>query len=243
MEDLDKPLDARLPPTARHLFGSLRSAHLFNNGSVLIGEIHNYGTLLNAVNIFKTLSDKVMPQPLVIYFTVCILRMVETLHGVRIIHADVKPDNFLLGERFLENKCFEAENVDHGLALVDLGQSIDMELFPQGTAFTSRCLTSGFQCTEMLSGKPWNYQTDYFGIAGTVHCMLFGTYMQVMNEDGVWKTNGIFRSDMWQDFFHTLLNSPLEADVRLQQNYSNKLPSLKSRLVVLLLESRKAARR
>lgn len=58
----------------------------------------------------------------------------------------------------MENKCFEPENVDHGLVLIDLGQSIDMDLFPAGTAFTARCLTSGFQCTEMLSGKPWNYQ-------------------------------------------------------------------------------------
>lgn len=48
--------------------------------------------------------------------------------------------------------------MDHGLHLIDLGQSIDMELFPEGTAFTARCLTSGFQCTEMLSGKPWSYQ-------------------------------------------------------------------------------------
>lgn len=62
--------------------------------------------------------------------------------------------------RFLDNKSFEAENVDHGLVLIDLGQSIDMELFPQGTAFTAKCLTSGFQCTEMLSGKPWNYQVS-----------------------------------------------------------------------------------
>ncbi|KAM6992345.1 mitotic checkpoint serine/threonine-protein kinase BUB1 [Tautogolabrus adspersus] len=256
---INTQLDARLRPDVRHLFSSLRSAHLFNNGSVLLGELHNYGTLLNAVNIYKTLSDKVMPQPLVIYFTVCILRMVETLHGIHVIHADIKPDNFLLGERFLENKCFEAENVDHGLALIDLGQSIDMELFPQGTAFTGRCLTSGFQCTEMLSGKPWNYQTDYFGIAGTVHCMLFGTYMQVTNVDGVWKTNSVFRrnphSDMWQDFFHTLLNVPdcgslpslqglrCKLTSVLQQNYSSKLPTIKSRLVVLLLESRKAARR
>lgn len=36
-----------------------------------------------------------------------------------------------------------------------------MELFPQGTAFTASCLTSGFQCTEMLSGKPWNYQVGF----------------------------------------------------------------------------------
>lgn len=121
--------------------------------------------------------------------------------------------------RFLENRCFEPENLDHGLVLVDLGQSIDMALFPEGTAFTAKCLTSGFQCTEMLSGKPWNYQvkprpsanaarheggsqdcvcvfvfqTDYFGVAGTVHCMLFGTYMQVTNDGGVWKPNGVFR--------------------------------------------------
>ncbi|XP_073349429.1 mitotic checkpoint serine/threonine-protein kinase BUB1 [Pagrus major] len=256
---INTQLDARLQPKVRHLYSSTRSAHLFHNGSVLLGELHNYGTLLNAVNIYKTLSDKVMPQPLVIYFTICILNMVEQLHNIRVIHADIKPDNFLLGERFLENKCFESENVDHGLVLVDLGQSIDMELFPEGTAFTAKCLTSGFQCTEMLSGKPWNYQTDYFGIAGTVHCMLFGTYMQVTNEGGLWKTNGVFRrnphSDLWQEFFHTLLNIPdcdslpslrslrCKLSSVLQQSYSSKLPTLKSRLVVLLLESRKAARR
>lgn len=95
-----------------------------------------------------------------------------------------------------------------------------MALFPEGTAFTAKCLTSGFQCTEMLSGKPWSYQvtpphppaanaarheggsqcvcvcvfqTDYFGVAGTVHCMLFGTYMQVTNDGGVWKPNRVFR--------------------------------------------------
>ncbi|KAK2855846.1 hypothetical protein Q5P01_004581 [Channa striata] len=252
-------LDARLQPDVRHLYSSVRSAHLFNNGSVLLAELHNYGTLLNAVNSYKTLADKVMPQPLVMYFTICILHMVEQLHSVHIIHADVKPDNFLLGERFMDNKGFDSESVDHGLVLIDLGQSIDMELFPQGTAFTAKCLTSGFQCTEMLSGKPWNYQTDYFGIAGTVHCMLFGTYMQVRDEGGVWKTNAVFRrnphSDLWLEFFHTLLNVPdcssptilrsLRSKLTsvLQQNYSSKLSTLKSRLVVLLLESRRAARR
>uniref|UniRef100_A0A8C2XLF4 BUB1 mitotic checkpoint serine/threonine kinase n=2 Tax=Cyclopterus lumpus TaxID=8103 RepID=A0A8C2XLF4_CYCLU len=252
-------LDARLQPDVRRLFSTVHAAHLFHDGSVLLGELHNHGTLLNAVNIYKTLSDKVMPQPLVMYFAVCILHMVEQLHAVHVIHADIKPDNFLLGERFLDNKCFDPENLDHGLVLIDLGQSIDMELFPEGTAFTAKCLTSGFQCTEMLSGKPWSYQTDYFGLAGTVHCLLFGTYMQVKNEGGVWKTNGVFRrnphSDLWQDFFHALLNAPGGAaplvlrSLRrslasaLKQNYGSKLPALKSRMMVLLLENRRAARR
>lgn len=51
------------------------------------------------VNIYKSLSEKLMPQPLVMYFSACILAMVEQLHAVHIIHADIKPDNFLLGER------------------------------------------------------------------------------------------------------------------------------------------------
>ncbi|XP_069544188.1 mitotic checkpoint serine/threonine-protein kinase BUB1-like, partial [Brachyistius frenatus] len=186
-------LDARLQPAVRHLYGRVSSAHLFHDGSVPVGELHDYGTLLNAVNVYKSLSDEATPPPLVLYFSVCILRTLERPHAARIVHADVKPDNFLLGERFLENSCFDPDGVDHGLVLIDLGQSIDVRLFPEGTAFTARCLTSGFQCTEMLSGKPWSYRTDYFGLAGTVHRMLFGTYMQVTNDGGVRKTNGVFR--------------------------------------------------
>uniref|UniRef100_A0A8C1RAK0 BUB1 mitotic checkpoint serine/threonine kinase n=1 Tax=Cyprinus carpio TaxID=7962 RepID=A0A8C1RAK0_CYPCA len=255
---MDCQLNVRLQPSVRHLFNTIYSAHLFTNGSVLIGELHNCGTLLSAINLYKSRSEKVMPQPLVLYFTVCILHMVEQLHQARIIHADIKPDNFLLGERFLENDCFEQDHLEHGLALIDLGQSIDMTLFPEGTAFTAKCMTSGFQCVEMLSGRPWTYQTDYFGIAGTVYCMMFGTYMQVKQEGGVWRTNGVFRrnvhADLWQDFFHTLLNVPdcsslpclrslrLRLDAVLQQNYSSKLRSLKNRLVVQILEARSSRR-
>ncbi|XP_061757381.1 mitotic checkpoint serine/threonine-protein kinase BUB1 isoform X2 [Nerophis ophidion] len=256
---INTQLDVRLAPQVRHLYSRVYSAHLFTNGSVLLSELHPYGTLLNAVNLYKQLPDKVMPQPLVIYFTICLLRMMEELHAASIIHADIKPDNFMLAHRFLENNKFECEDYEHGLVLIDWGQSIDMKCFPQCTAFTAKCLTSGFQCTEMFSSKPWNYQTDYFGIAGTVHCMLFGSYMKVVNEGGVWRTTAMFRrnphSEMWLSLFHTLLNVP---DCRplpslstlrrllesvLEDNYGSKMASLKSRLVVNLLESAKAVRR
>lgn len=61
-------------------------------------------------------------------------------------------------------------------------------------------------------------------------------------------------ADLWQDFFHTLLNVPdcsslpclrslrLRLDAVLQQNYSNKLRSLKNRLVVQILEARSSRR-
>lgn len=43
---INTQLDARLRPDVRHLYSSMHSAHLFHNGSVLLGELHSYGTLL-----------------------------------------------------------------------------------------------------------------------------------------------------------------------------------------------------
>lgn len=38
----------------------------------------------------------------------------------------------------------------------------------------------------MQEGRHWSYQTDYFCVAGTVHVMLFGEYMQVVKKFGAW---------------------------------------------------------
>ncbi|NXV51281.1 BUB1 kinase, partial [Uria aalge] len=247
----------RLNPSIHHLYIHFYSAHFFQNGSILVGELYNYGTLLNAINIYKKLPEKVMPQALVIYFAVKILYMVEELHSCQIIHGDIKPDNFILGE-FLDNDTCDIDGLSHGLTLIDLGQSIDMKLFPEGTAFTAKCETSGFQCIEMLTQKPWNYQTDYFGIAATIYCMLFGTYMQVKNENGTWKPGGSFRrlvfanADLWKEFFESMLNIPnchslpslgvLRKKLKdlFCKSYAKEIKFLRNRLVVLLIEHKRS---
>ncbi|XP_011376153.1 mitotic checkpoint serine/threonine-protein kinase BUB1 [Pteropus vampyrus] len=245
----------RLKPSVRHMFIRFYSAHFFRDGSVLVGDLHSYGTLLNAINLYKNTPEKVMPQALVLSFAISILHMIEQVHGCEIIHGDVKPDNFILGSRVLEQDS-EDDGLSAGLALIDLGQSIDMKLFPKGTTFTGKCETSGFQCTEMLSNKPWTYQIDYFGVAATVYCMLFGSYMKVKNEGGVWKPEGLFRRlphlDMWNEFFHIMLNIPdchhlpsldlLRQKLKkiFQQHYTNKIKTLRNRLIVLLLEYKRS---
>ncbi|XP_012875172.1 PREDICTED: mitotic checkpoint serine/threonine-protein kinase BUB1 [Dipodomys ordii] len=240
----------RLKPTMEYMFIKFYSAHLFQNGSILVGELYSYGTLLNAINLYKNTPEKVMPQAIVISFAIKMLHMIEQVHSCEIIHGDIKPDNFILGNRFLKQD--DDGDLAAGLALIDLGQSIDMRLFPKGTTFTAKCETSGFQCTEMLSNKPWNYQIDYFGVAATVYCMLFGTYMRVKNVGGVWKPEGLFRRlphlEMWEEFFHTMLNIPdcdhlpsldlLRQKLKnlFQQHYSSKIRTLRNRLIVLLMD-------
>uniref|UniRef100_A0A4W3J5S1 Mitotic checkpoint serine/threonine-protein kinase BUB1 n=1 Tax=Callorhinchus milii TaxID=7868 RepID=A0A4W3J5S1_CALMI len=254
---INTQINARLQRKVHHLYTNIDSGHFFNNGSILVGELYNYGTLLNTVNIYKTQSDKVLPQPLVIYFAIHILYIVEQLHNIGIIHGDIKPDNFILGERFLDSGAASVvDSLSQGLVLIDYGQSIDMKLFPKDAVFMANCKTSGFQCIEMMSEKPWTYQTDYFGIAATIHCMLFGTYMKLKKEQGIWKVNTTFKrshhTEMWNNFFNTLLYVPScqalpslrtlreELVSLFQEQYRNKLRSLRNRLMVLLIENKRS---
>uniref|UniRef100_UPI00398F021D mitotic checkpoint serine/threonine-protein kinase BUB1 isoform X2 n=1 Tax=Pristiophorus japonicus TaxID=55135 RepID=UPI00398F021D len=253
-------LTERLKPKFCNLYNNIHSGHFFKNGSILVGELYSFGTLLNAVNLYKTLNEKAMPQPLVIYFAIHILYIVEQLHNIGIIHGDVKPDNFILGDRFLDSDAGSVDDsLSQGLTLIDFGQSIDMKLFPNNTVFVEGCKTSGFQCIEMLSEKPWTFQTDYFGIAATVYCLLFGTYLKLKKEKGIWKVNATFKrghhADMWNHFFNTMLyipdcqTLPSLRDLReelvslFKEHYTKKLKSLRQRLMVLLVEHKHSQRR
>ncbi|GAA6080592.1 mitotic checkpoint serine/threonine-protein kinase BUB1 isoform X1, partial [Tachysurus ichikawai] len=44
---INTELNVRVEPRARHLYNQLHAAHLYSDGSVLIGELHNCGTLLS----------------------------------------------------------------------------------------------------------------------------------------------------------------------------------------------------
>ncbi|XP_033632493.1 mitotic checkpoint serine/threonine-protein kinase BUB1-like [Asterias rubens] len=229
----------RSPVDVRASLMYANGMHVFPNGSCLVTKMHKNLTLLDAINAYNR-TKAVMPEQLLLLFTIEILHVVEQMHACNIIHGDIKPDNFLLiaHEDETESPSGNATmtNTKH-IKLIDFGRSIDMQLFTHGTTFTATCNTDGFMCPEMQSGRPWTYQTDLFGVAATVHCLMFGSYMNLYSESGrVKHTSSIkrFYSPCWKNFYDTLLNIPscdaIPSLAKLRQDLEDALQTKQTNL-------------
>nr|CAD7456386.1 unnamed protein product [Timema tahoe] len=186
-------------------FMLIESAYIFTNYSVLMTKVAPYGNLLSVLNTYRTKTGQCFNHMVAMFLTVEILRIQEHLMKCHIIHGDIKPDNFLVRSLpSLEDNC-------PFLELIDFGRSIDMDLFLPGTQFTRVVTTESFQCIEMQTKRPWTYQTDLYGLAGTAHCLLFGDYMKVRRRPcGKWNIETAIPRyscrPTWELFFSTLLN-------------------------------------
>lgn len=48
--------------------------------------------------------------------------------------------------------------------------------------------TEAFRCIEMQENRAWGWGIDAFGVCSTIHCLLFGDYMQLektINAEGM----------------------------------------------------------
>lgn len=75
---------------------TISAAVLAPNASILISEFSQFGSLLDINNKVRQATTKVMHESLVMHFTSQIMNIVHHLHACKVIHADIKPDNFLL---------------------------------------------------------------------------------------------------------------------------------------------------
>ncbi|KAL8931856.1 MAG: hypothetical protein Q9211_006687, partial [Gyalolechia sp. 1 TL-2023] len=162
--------------------------HLFKDEGYLVEQYLDQGTLLDLVNTAKADSPSgVLDEPIVMFFTVEVLRTMESIHSVGILHGDLKADNCLVRLHH-DDKEGHWDPTYHrdgahgwaskGLSLIDFGRGIDMRQFGPETQFIADWKTSKHDCPEMREMRPWTYQVDYWGCAGVVHSLLFGKYIE-----------------------------------------------------------------
>ncbi|ROV91311.1 hypothetical protein VSDG_07780 [Cytospora chrysosperma] len=198
--------------------------HIYKDEGFLLLPFHPHGTLLDVVNLFRAESSGVMDEALAMFFTIELFRTVEALHAKQILHGDLKADNCLL--RLGEGSPSAQWHADgsggwasRGVTLIDFGRGIDMRAFVPEVQFVADWKTTAQDCAEMREGRPWTWQIDYHGLAGIVHCLLFGKYIETVRCDagGLGTQAGrrykireslkrYWQTDIWADCFEVLLN-------------------------------------
>jgi checkpoint serine/threonine-protein kinase len=75
---------------------NIEYAIIASNASVLISNFSPHGNILDVCNKVRNATRKNVDELIVMMLTSQILLIIDHLHACNIIHADVKPDNFLL---------------------------------------------------------------------------------------------------------------------------------------------------
>jgi len=198
--------------------------YTFPGGAILISRRQNLGTLLDTINLVKN-ADKNLVEPLAIYIIADILGILDILHKLEIVHADLKPDNFLM----LHTPGTQALPC---LQLIDFGKSVDLTLTCDNKENVATNLEpireeamdikedededltedekeqieidknekevedlQNALFTEL--GRAGQFHLDLYGIAGCAYCLLFGKYIEVGTVKNRWVVKGNFQR-RWQ---------------------------------------------
>ncbi|KAL1730348.1 hypothetical protein EV714DRAFT_250325 [Schizophyllum commune] len=203
----------------------------YRDESFLVLEYAPHGTLLSVVNKAANAGFSqqggMLDELLVIFFTTELLRLLEGMHRAGFIHGDLKIDNVLVRMEDVPGGASKWDGAYSptgaggwackGVKLADFGRAVDTRLFPRSQRFLADWEVKECDCPEIREGRPWTYETDYFGLAGIAYCMLFGKYISpeavtVVEVDGedrrriATPLKRYWQGEMWNQLFDVLLN-------------------------------------
>lgn len=232
--------------------------HVFGKESFLVEDYRGQGTLLDLANfVHGGNAEGGVEETLAIFFGIELFRTLEALHSCDIIHGDVKADNCLV--RFDSNEMPIPSLIDldigndeditddrhysprgahgwrnKGLALIDFGRAIDMRAFDVSVQFIADWKTKDHECNEIREMRPWTHQTDLYGMAGTIHVLLFGKYMETISRADSTPKKRTYRiresfkrywdRDLWNDVFDLLLNPGADRWARMESSSEAAAP-------------------
>ncbi|XP_062479267.1 mitotic checkpoint serine/threonine-protein kinase BUB1 beta isoform X1 [Pezoporus occidentalis] len=186
--------------------------YLFQDGCAVLHRDINRFTLGDVIRGSKTITEEVIL--LVVYN---LLGVVEKLHNAEIVHGDLNPDVFFLGDRICDP--FANEEMMRALKIVDFSHSLDLRLQPRVSLPSSFPISQTPHGQQLLAKCPSLYQVDLVAIADIVHLMLFGDHIQVYQEDSIWKISQniskTFESDFWSKLLGRIVNADGKSTVPL----------------------------
>jgi checkpoint serine/threonine-protein kinase len=175
--------------------------------------------LVDLVNVYKISERSPVPELIALHYTARMLLVLELLHWHgKILHCDVKPDNWVLMESATAFVSCRDEIEASDLMLVDFGRAVDLTdaakggIDPMDVKLFGDAAGEDMACVAMRKGLGWSFDVDTYGLCASAHVLLFGTHLEVEEDHSSrrWKPRKPLRrywqKEIWQEVFDTLLN-------------------------------------
>eukprot|EP00039_Didymoeca_costata_P002612 m.61428 g.61428 ORF g.61428 m.61428 type:complete len:878 (-) comp11411_c0_seq1:44-2677(-) len=225
-----------------------QSLHLYSNAHLYALDQVDDFSLQDVVNMHVK-QDRAMDEAMVMFYTIELLRIVESLHSGNIVHCRISPETLILRNQtppedwdIMYSPNGSKGWAYKGLFLANFETSVDMKYI--GNQVLSDC--SGLM-ENMKEYQTWTYEVDYHGTLEVVHQLLHSEPLAVSRNPSTNRYapeksfKKFWQVSLWESLFDQLLNAqdknkPSLSNIRHEfENYLTRNPykakSLKQSLV------------